>query len=201
MPQLPENPSLEHLRNEAKQLRRRVADRDPEAVALTQELHPTLDLDAFKLADAQLVVARRYGFASWPRLHAHVAEAGKSSVDRFLSLACLTYAGDDPARREEAVALLEADPGLARTSIHAAAAAGEVAAATELLARDPSLVSNRGGPQGWEPLVHATYSRLPGHSTLAGAKRPKAVQPLALMATIHAPFPPPHTRASDSLRA
>jgi ankyrin repeat protein len=168
--QLPDNPSLEHLRNEAKKVRRRVVDGEPEAVALAQELHPHFDLDVFKLADAQLVVARSYGFASWPRLRAHVAGAGMTVVDRFLSLACLTYSGDDPARRVEALALLEAEPGLVRSSIHAAAAAGDVAAATELLARDPSLVSRRGGPQGWEPLLHASYSRLPGRSTLAVAR-------------------------------
>jgi ankyrin repeat protein len=169
--QLPGNPSLEHLRNEAKQLRRRVDVNDPQAVALALEFHPRLDLASFRLADAQLVVARSYGFPSWPRLHAHVAGAAQASVvDRFLSLACLTYAGDDPARRDEARALLDADPGLARASIHAAAAAGDVAAAAELLARDPSLVTRPGGPQGWEPLLHAAYSRLPGRSTLEVAR-------------------------------
>ncbi len=168
--QLPDNPSLEHLRNEAKQLHRRVGHREPEAIALAHEFHPRLDLEAFRLTDAQLVVARAYGFASWPRLRAFVAEAETSVVDRFLSLACLTYAGDDPARRDEALALLDADTGLSRASIHAAAAAGDVSAAAELLTHDPSLAEVRGGPQGWEPLLHAAYSRLPGRSTLQVAR-------------------------------
>jgi hypothetical protein len=54
--QLPSHPNLEHLKKQAKELLRELQPRDP----------------ALKLADAQHAIAREYGFASWPKLKAHV---------------------------------------------------------------------------------------------------------------------------------
>jgi hypothetical protein len=51
---LPENPDLRHLRNQARDLLRAG--------------------EAATLADAQFLIARRYGFPSWPKLKAHVEE-------------------------------------------------------------------------------------------------------------------------------
>ena len=63
----------------------------------------------FSLADAQLVTARSYGFASWAKLKQHLAEIEpfvwnppplpdpESRVDVFLRLACLTYTGTHPS--------------------------------------------------------------------------------------------------------
>jgi ankyrin repeat protein len=181
---LPSEPSLEHLRNEAKELQRRHAAGDAAAIALAAELHPrAAQLTGLRRADAQLVVARSYGFPSWPRLRSYVdtvsryrqpKESGDGLVDRFLRLACLTYAGDGPERRQEARELLTAQPELARASIHTIAAVGDGAAAAELLARDRSQARLRGGPHGWEPLLYAAYSRLdstePGCSTLEVAR-------------------------------
>ncbi len=53
---LPDRPSLEHLRKQAKDLLREERTRDPEVT----------------LALAQLAIARKYGFPSWPRLVHHV---------------------------------------------------------------------------------------------------------------------------------
>jgi hypothetical protein len=64
---LPERPSLEHLRKQAKALRRNVLVGAEDALALVAEHHP--DAQAmFTLDAAQLVIARRYGFPSWARL-------------------------------------------------------------------------------------------------------------------------------------
>jgi ankyrin repeat protein len=185
---LPSEPSLEHLRNEAKQLQQRYAARDAEAAALIREFHPrSVELVDLKRADAQLVVARSYGFPSWPRLHRYIdavrryrqpndlaSVRAESLADRFLRLACLTYSADGPERRQEARELLAAHPELARTSIHTMAAVGDVAAAAELLAADLSQVRRRGAPHGWEPLLYVAYSRLdsprPEHSTLEVAR-------------------------------
>ena len=168
---LPSEPSLEHLRKEAKALVRRHATRDADAVALVQELHPRAGelVGGLKLADAQLVVARSYGFPSWPRLRGYVETVARYAqprrgddglADRFLRLACLTYSGDGPERRQEARELLAAHPALAGRSIHTISAVGDVAAAAEALARDPSEATRRGGPYNWEPLLYAAYSRL-----------------------------------------
>ncbi len=68
---LPGNPDLERFRRDARRLQRGVRDRDPQALELVARHHPGSvpdELDGFALTDAQLVLARSYGFASWPRL-------------------------------------------------------------------------------------------------------------------------------------
>jgi hypothetical protein len=54
--ELPARPSLEHLKNQAKERLDSMQRSDPRA----------------QLADAQHAVAREYGFASWPRLKTYV---------------------------------------------------------------------------------------------------------------------------------
>lgn len=68
---LPPRPSLEFERKEAKALLRRLRTGDRDALARACSRHPAMHLTAEwqpKLADAQLILAREYGFASWPRL-------------------------------------------------------------------------------------------------------------------------------------
>ena len=54
------------------------------------------------------------------------------------------------------------------------AAVGEIAAATELLTRDPSQARAAGAPHGWEPILDLAYARIddapPARSTLAVAR-------------------------------
>ncbi|HVE91303.1 MAG TPA: ankyrin repeat domain-containing protein [Actinomycetota bacterium] len=69
---LPDRPSLEHLRKQAKALQRE------RGTALSQ---------------AQQELARDYGFDSWPRLVHHVRAAGLEGIEQALSLA-------DPAKLE-----------------------------------------------------------------------------------------------------
>ena len=68
---LPAAPSLEQLRNQAKDLLRAHRAGDPDAAARVAAHHPHPD-EPLKLTGAQLVVAREHGFASWPRLRAYV---------------------------------------------------------------------------------------------------------------------------------
>ncbi len=73
---LPKNPDLEHLRRDARSLQRAVRSAEPQALPLVSPCTPMgcqADPAAFALSDAQLVVARRLGFASWPRLRAYLA--------------------------------------------------------------------------------------------------------------------------------
>jgi len=77
---LPGNANFEQLRNGAKGFQRAVRAGDAGAAAVVNEFHPRLgsarpgspELAAFTRADAQLVVARQFGFPSWPRLKAHL---------------------------------------------------------------------------------------------------------------------------------
>ena len=196
---LPGNANLEQLRNGAKGFQRAVRAGDPGAAAVVKEFHPRLgsaqpgspELDAFTRADAQLVVARQFGFPSWPRLKAHlelVADYARSPhqepvggpladeaeiVDEFLRLVTLNYGDDDPDRLARAEALLFEHDWLATANVYTIAATGELDAARELLADDPAAASRVGGPYRWEPLLYLTYARLPlsaGRSPLAVAR-------------------------------
>ncbi len=77
---LPSNPSLDHLKYQAKDLRRGHAAHDLEVAQRIREFHPHFKVasDAeifsakFSLVDAQLAIAREHGFPSWTRLKAHV---------------------------------------------------------------------------------------------------------------------------------
>ena len=66
MPALPDRPSLEHLREQAKARRR------ARGIALSQAQHE---------------LARHYGFPSWPRLVHHVNAVALHGVERALVLA------------------------------------------------------------------------------------------------------------------
>jgi ketosteroid isomerase-like protein len=196
---LPGNANLEQLKKGAKSFQRAVRAGDPGAAEVINEFHPRLasatpgsaELAGFTRSDAQLVVARQFGFASWPKLKAHlelVARYARSPhhepvggpladeqavVDEFLRLACLTYGDDDPDRLRRASALLQQHDWLERASIHTIAACGSVAAARELLERDRAAASLVGGPHRWEPLLYLTYSRVPfsrGRSAVAVAR-------------------------------
>ena len=146
---LPEQPSLEQLRNQAKDLRR---------------------TSGIPLWEAQLSVARRYGFTSWARLKQHVKlltrysrfperVATDSDAGTFLRLACLSYYDDEPGRWEQARRILERAPELAEGDVYVAAATADAGALRRVLAADPGTARREGGPFRWEPLCYLAYAR------------------------------------------
>lgn len=101
---LPERPSLEQLKKQAKELLQSFRSRKPEAAQRLREFHPDFSKLSesdfahakFSLADAQLALAREYGFPSWARLKAQVA---KMAADQDPALALqAAILGDDTAR-------------------------------------------------------------------------------------------------------
>jgi hypothetical protein len=188
---LPKNPSLENLRKQAKSLRKAVLANDSNALARVQDFHPLADEASknFSLTDAQLVIARSHGFASWARLKQYLdvlarhsfmppAPAAESDseppADRFIRLACLNYLADHSERRQQASRIFEQHPEIARENIYTAATVGDVQTVRQTLRTNPSLVNTRGGPYNWEPLLYVAYSRLESkakeHSTLEVAR-------------------------------
>jgi len=78
---LPSRPSLEYERKEAKALLRRLRAGDPDALARARTHHALDPSPArIRLADAQLVIAREYGFLSWPRLVHYFAEVARHQL-------------------------------------------------------------------------------------------------------------------------
>jgi ankyrin repeat protein len=126
----------------------------------------------FPLSAAQLVIARRYDFPSWPRLRRHVEIVTARSwtpgapppgqeplADRFLRLACLTYSNDERSDRIAAARLLAHHPELPTLSLPVAAACADVAQVSRFLAAHPSLATATAGPHGWSPLLYQAYAR------------------------------------------
>jgi uncharacterized protein (TIGR03067 family) len=92
---LPARPNLDHLRRQANTLLAQLNDGTPAAAQLFIDHLPEarkLTADAvrgagFRLADAQSVVARQTGFASWPALSRHVQQLRALEGDwRFVTL-------------------------------------------------------------------------------------------------------------------
>ena len=142
---------LGQLKKQAKDWLRKGRANDPEALELLRRLHPRGDALAadpaqLQLADAQLALARAYGFASWPRLREHIelvtpwrrtphrVGARPDLADELLRLACLTYGADNRQRPAQAAGLLAEHPELAGASLATAAATGDVTEVTRHLA-------------------------------------------------------------------
>ena len=66
------HPDLDQLKRQAKELLRAFLADEPAATAEVQAHYARADRATFALHDAQLVLARSYGFESWPKLKAYV---------------------------------------------------------------------------------------------------------------------------------
>jgi hypothetical protein len=77
---LPSKPNLDHLKYQPKDLLKERAAHSPAAAQRIREFHPRFrraaDAEIFdaqlSLSDAQLTIAREYGFPSWARLKRHI---------------------------------------------------------------------------------------------------------------------------------
>ena len=109
---LPQHPSLEQLRKQAKDLLERYRAGDASTVAEVETFERGADASRFGLHDAQRVLARAYGFASWPKLKAFVdganiarfaeaVKAGDAAQVRGLLAARPELVGMDRAESDE----------------------------------------------------------------------------------------------------
>ncbi len=102
---LPARPNLEQLKIQAKDLLKSLKSGDVTAYRRFQENHPqptklgTVEsrAGAMTLSDAQLVIAREYGFTSWPKLKAHV-ESLRGETGEPLDLLKQAFHEDDAPR-------------------------------------------------------------------------------------------------------
>jgi len=69
---LPDRPDIAQLKRQAKELLKAFVADDAGAVAEVNAHYQRADAARFALHDAQLVVARSFGYSSWPRLKAYV---------------------------------------------------------------------------------------------------------------------------------
>ncbi len=152
---LPSRPNLEQLKKQAKTILKGYEAADPESLRRIKEHHPhwarspedSIRDVRLTLADAQLVIAREHGFATWSKLKAHVLlqEADPPTAETVKSL--LEAAGRGDLMRLGS--LLDAHPGIinepggpgVRTALHQAVFGNQESAIRLLLDRgaDPNL--------------------------------------------------------------
>jgi ankyrin repeat protein len=104
--ELPTKPNLEHLKQQAKDLLHDFQQGDSEAKQHFAT-HAASSVAAPKLADALHVIARQYGFASWPKLKEHV-----ESLTRVLSPAESLMAAIRAMNADKAAGVLRDHPEL-----------------------------------------------------------------------------------------
>src|SRR5271166_874441 len=133
---LPEHPSLEQLRKQAKDLLHDYRSGVPFAIAEVHRFERNPDTTTFALNDAQRVIARAHGFASWPKLKAFVdgvniarfadaVKAGDMAQVRSMlasrpELIAMDRAGNDEHRGLH-YAVLRHDPAMVRLLMQAGA--------------------------------------------------------------------------------
>jgi len=167
---LPPRANLEQLRKQAKELLAAYREADAPAVAEVDRYERSAGRRRFALADAQRVLARSYGFASWSKLTEHVGRPRVHMIrppdirPEVWDTLTAAAAGDVPALES----LLARDPGLASEGywytppLHFAVREGRLEAARLLLeaGADPAVVG-----LGGEDLV--TTARDRGHDEIA----------------------------------
>src|SRR5215510_8806557 len=77
--ELPARPNLEHLKNQARTLLRESLASDPSATARLAAVGVTSSSP--KIADALHVIAREYGFDTWPALKLHIEDTSEDPVE------------------------------------------------------------------------------------------------------------------------
>jgi ankyrin repeat protein len=155
---IPPSPNLEFDRKQAKRLLDDARNDDAEALRRFNAHHPRFAKrveSAIALSDAQLVVAREYGFASWPRWKQFVETRRLDRAQRAAAL--VKGACSNDVRR--ARVLLDAEPDLPAHDIYTACACGDAEAVKKLVSREPAIVNRVGGPVGSAPISCACFSR------------------------------------------
>jgi hypothetical protein len=160
--ELPSRPNLDQLKKQAKSLLRDAQGRDADALrrfGVLPAFSGAREIPAADLAlhDAQSVIAREHGFASWNALRDEV-ETRTLSFDAAVE-AFVRFATGGAARRAER--LLALHPGIASATLQTALVLGDAGAVEQRLRDHPDLVMRPGGPQAWEPLLYVCHTCLP----------------------------------------
>ena len=122
-----ETPDIDQLRRQARALLEAYRAQSPDAVLEVDAYHRTATLDTFALHDAQFVLARSYGFESWPKLKAGVEGVTTKRLHEAVKKNDLGAVRALLARRPEIVDLLPGGPsGSEIRALHIAVMARDV---------------------------------------------------------------------------
>jgi len=164
---LPSKPNLDHLKYQAKDLRKGFAARDPAVAQRMREFHPRFARASgteifaapFTLSDAQLTIARESGFPSWSRLKRHVE---KPTLADRLDLPHHERIEDAELRR--AVDLLDA---------------GDVAGLRGYLKQHPEVVHRRAVLEGGNYFQNPTLLEFTAENPVRNGKLPANIVDIA----------------------
>jgi ankyrin repeat protein len=171
---LPDRPSLEQYKKQAKELHRAAVAGVPGALERLRLYHPRfrdVPADAIRsvsLTDSQLVLAREHGFENWPvfaqrietmRITRSVDDL-RDPVSAFLEAASVDRHGwHGGGTLEHAETIRSHYSEVSNANIYSAAVLGDAATVRRLLALDPKLATAKGGPHDWDALTYLCFSR------------------------------------------
>lgn len=150
--QLPERPNLDQLKKQAKDLLDDIHAQRPEALARVPENERT----GFALADAQRILAREYGFPSWPKLKERVELSAAALAARTLIMSALH------GQPDKVEAILKEYPRLSRASIEIVAVLGDADGVRDWLRHDPALATKRTTEGNFSPILFTCVGRVGG---------------------------------------
>jgi ankyrin repeat protein len=171
---LPDHPSVEQYKKQAKELLSAATASEPHALARMRKHHPRLKCHelsrqpGLNLADAQFVLAREHGYESWPAFAKHIETLRiirsvggvVDPLNTFIEVACVDRHGwHASGSLEHAELILARYPEVATGSIYSAAVLGDEVAVRAGLASDAALVRAVGGPHKWDALTYLCFSR------------------------------------------
>jgi ankyrin repeat protein len=162
--QLPARASIEQLKRQAKDLVSDARRGDPTAVERIRFVLPRAvqNVEALRLADAQLVLAREYGLPNWSALKSRVEAIDLADpVTAFIEAACVPMDGSWHASgtTAQADAILAAHPEVTAHDIYTAALLGDESAVRRIVEKDPAQATAGGGLYDWDPLTYLCFSR------------------------------------------
>src|ERR1700691_3295549 len=157
---LPSRPSLDHLKHQAKDLLQARQAGNPEAIQRIKGSHPEFAKSTdeeiraakFALSDTQLIIAREYGFESWPKLKTHVEALARGDDPQVAAFLLAAIAGN----QMEANRALNDGVLLEYSNIYVASMLGDVATVAAMLKEDTAQATRKGGPKEWDPLLYVS---------------------------------------------
>ena len=157
--QLPARANVGQLKKQAKDLHAEVRAGSPDALERVRKVLPAA---RGLLADAQLVIAREYGFESWSKLRRRVEAIDLDDPgNAFTEAACVPIDGapHGSGGLEKAEAILASHPQIARQDVYLAAILGDAAAVQRFVEENPRAATETGGLYDWDPLTYLCFSR------------------------------------------
>jgi ankyrin repeat protein len=152
--------NLDTLRKDAKRWLKALRNGDPAAAERLRAAWPDAPGQP-ALREVQHALAREFGFASWAKLKEALADRALAALGPDELAAIMLRGTWDDGDHAAAARIAARHPELARHSIHAAVALGDLDEVRRRLADDPAAATQKGGPKEWEPLLYLAYSRLP----------------------------------------